>query len=137
MNKTPIEVPKGIEYLSQLEDFELPNGILNKGVPNCGATTLALEDNHRAIICSPRNNLLINKHEQYPDTLLVIDRFSEDAIREYIAKADCPKILVSYDSLPKVARCISDPSKWRVVADEFQYLLSDGTFKSEIGRAHV
>ncbi len=132
MNKTPIEVPKGIEYLSQLEDFELPNGILNKGVPNCGATTLALEDNHRAIICSPRNNLLINKHEQYPDTLLVIDRFSEDAIREYIAKADCPKILVSYDSLPKVARCISDPSKWRVVADEFQYLLSDGTFKSEV-----
>ena len=29
MNKTPIEVPKGIEYLSQIEDFELPNGILN------------------------------------------------------------------------------------------------------------
>ena len=46
MNKTPIEVPKGIEYLSQIEDFELPNGILNKGIPNCGATTLALEDRH-------------------------------------------------------------------------------------------
>lgn len=132
MDKTTIEVPKGIEYLSQLEDFELPNGILNKGVPNCGATTLALEDSHRTIICSPRNNLLINKHEQYPGTLLVIDRFSEDAIREYIVKTDCPKILVSYDSLPKVARCISDPSEWRVVADEFQYLLSDGTFKSEV-----
>ena len=94
MDKTTIEVPKGIEYLSQLEDFELPNGILNKGVPNCGATTLALEDSHRTIICSPRNNLLINKHEQYPDTLLVIDRFSEDAIREYIAKTERPKILV-------------------------------------------
>lgn len=132
MNKTPIEVPKGIEYLSQIEDFELPNGILNKGIPNCGATTLALEDRHKTIICSPRNNLLINKHEQYPDTLLVIDRFREDAIREYIATADCPKILVSYDSLPKVARCIAEPSEWRVVADEFQYLLSDGTFKSEV-----
>lgn len=132
MKKTTIEVPKGIEYLSQLEDFELPNGILNKGVPNCGATTLALEDSHKTIICSPRNNLLVNKHEQYPDTLLVIDRFSEDAIREYIAVSECPKILVSYDSLPKVARCVADSSKWRVVADEFQYMLSDGTFKSEV-----
>ena len=132
MNKTSIKVPKGIEYLSQIEDFELPNGILNKGIPNCGATTLALEDRHKTIICSPRNNLLINKHEQYPDTLLVIDRFREDAIREYIATTDCPKILVSYDSLPKVKKCIAEPSEWRVVADEFQYLLSDGTFKSEV-----
>ena len=84
MIRTDIEIPKNIKYLGEIRNielpygtfdrFELPNGILNKDVPNCGATTLALEDNHKTIICSPRNNLLQNKSEQYPNVLLVIGR---------------------------------------------------------------
>lgn len=61
MIRTDIEIPKNIKYLGEIRNielpygtfdrFELPNGILNKDVPNCGATTLALEDNHKTIIC--------------------------------------------------------------------------------------
>ena len=82
--------------------FELPNGILNKDIPNCGATTIALEDDYKTIICSPRNNLLQNKKDQYPDTLLVIGGVNIDEVKAYIAKTNVPKILVSYDSMYKL-----------------------------------
>ena len=80
MKKEMIKIPANIKYLTEREKFieefgkpfELPNGILNKEIPGCGATTVALTDEHKTIICSPRNELLKNKHEQYPDTLLVI-----------------------------------------------------------------
>lgn len=132
-----IDVPCGINYLNewkntQMLPFELPCGILDKGIPNCGATTLALEDSYKTIVCSPRNNLIVNKHAQHDGTLLVVGRISEDAIRRYLEESALPKILVSYDSLPKVARCIENKSEWRVVVDEFQYLLTDSGFKSEV-----
>lgn len=131
MIKEEIVVPKGISYVNQIEDFQLPNGILNKGITNCGATTLALEDKHKTIICSPRNNLIVNKHEQYGETMLVIGGCKDSDIRKYIESKDVPKILVSYDSFPKVIECIDDKSEWRIVVDEFQYLLADSSFKSE------
>ena len=40
--------------------------------------------------------------------------------------------MVSYDSFYKVAPCIKDNSEWRIVVDEFQYLLSDRGMKSEV-----
>lgn len=135
-------VPDGTSYLNEWKDknghpFELPCGILDKGIPNCGATTLALEDCHKTIICSPRNNLVENKHAQHEGTLLVIGRMSEDEIKRYLSESTLPKILVSYDSLPKVARCIADKSDWRVVIDEYQYLLTDSGFKSEVEKRLV
>lgn len=137
-----LNVPDGISYLNEWKDgngqpFNLPCGILDKGIPNCGATTLALEDSHKTIICSPRNNLVENKHAQHEGTLLVIGRMSEDVIKRYLSESTLPKILVSYDSLPKVARCIADKSDWRVVIDEYQYLLTDSGFKSEVEKRLV
>lgn len=127
-----LTVPTNVNYLSDFKGFELPNGVFNKGITACGATTLAIEDEHKTIICSPRNNLIENKHEQHPNTLLVIGRIPEQKIIEYLNTEPLPKILVSYDSLPKVAKCIADKSGWRVVVDEFQYLLSDSSMKSEV-----
>ena len=51
-----LNVPDGISYLNEWKDgngqpFNLPCGILDKWIPNCGATTLALEDSHKTIIC--------------------------------------------------------------------------------------
>ena len=142
MIRTDIEIPKNIKYLGEIRNielpygtfdrFELPNGILNKDVPNCGATTLALEDNHKTIICSPRNNLLQNKSEQYPNVLLVIGGVNINEVRTYIEQTEIPKILVSYDSIYKLAECIKDTTDWRIVVDEFQYMLADSGFKSEV-----
>lgn len=127
-----IDVPEKVNYLTDWDGFELPNGILNKGATACGATTLAIKDKNKTIICSPRNELLKNKNEQHPETLLVIERCDVKTISDYIKNHELPKILVSYDSFPKVARCIEDKSEWRVVVDEFQYMLSDSGMKSPV-----
>ena len=140
MKKEMIKIPANIKYLTEREKFieefgkpfELPNGILNKEIPGCGATTVALTDEHKTIICSPRNELLKNKHEQYPETLLVIGGVDTKEIETYLQTAELPKILVSYDSVYKLIGCIKYKSDWRVVVDEFQCLLADSSFKSEI-----
>lgn len=140
MKKEMIKIPANIKYLTEREKFieefgkpfELPNGILNKEISGCGATTVALTDEHKTIICSPRNELLKNKHEQYPDTLLVIGGVDTKEIETYLQIAELPKILVSYDSVYKLIGCIKYKSDWRVVVDEFQCLLADSSFKSEI-----
>ena len=140
MKKEMIKIPANIKYLTEREKFieefgkpfELPNGILNKEIPGCGATTVALTDEHKTIICSPRNELLKNKHEQYPDTLLVIGGVDTKEIETYLQTAELPKILVSYDSVYKLIGCIKYKSDWRVLVDEFQCLLADSSFKSEI-----
>ena len=131
-----IKIPSGIRYLSDYirEDgskFELPNGILNKELTGCGGTTLALEDGHKTIICSPRVRLLDNKKAQYPEALLVKGGVYKETITKYLEEVDVPKILVTYDSLGKVISCIEDLKEWRIVVDEFQCLLNDSTFKAD------
>lgn len=149
MEKHVITIPEGIEYLSQLNEadrdiigltldgkqmdkFELPNGICNKVVTACGGTTLALTDEHPTIICSPRIRLIDNKHEQMPDfTFVVKGNVDESDIRKYLSSATIPKLLSTFDSLPKVLRCIEPLENWRVVVDEFHFLLADSGMKSE------
>lgn len=123
----------GIRFLGELENFELPNGILSKGITGCGATTLALTDEYPTIICSPRNELLKNKANQFPNSLLVIGGIKSQAIQHYLDNIETPKILVSFDSFHKLFDFISDKSRYRIVVDEFHYILSDASFKSEVG----
>lgn len=117
-------------------EFELPNGIFNKVVPNCGGTTVALNSRYKYVIASPRKELLFNKHRQNPDTtFLVVGGVSIDAIKDYISKADKPKILVTYDSIYKVVRAIgNDLPNWRLLVDEFQALLTDAIFRNDAVR---
>ena len=42
-----IKVPTTVDYLTNWVGFELPKGILNKGVTGCGATSVAIEDEHK------------------------------------------------------------------------------------------
>ena len=134
MEKISITIKKGVRYLSEIDGFKLPYGIVNKGITDCGATHWALTNGLKEVICSPRNRLLENKHSQHPDSLLVIGGVREEEIRDYMEKALIPKILVSYDSLPKVIRCIptEEYADWNIVVDEFHFLLSDSGLKSEV-----
>lgn len=136
ISKNILKIPSGIHYLSDYvtedgEKFKLPNGILNKELTGCGGTTLALEDDSKTIICSPRIKLLENKKAQYPDTLLVKGGVSSTSIYNYLSIVSKPKILVTYDSLYKVIDCLDNLQEWKVVIDEFQCLLNDSTFKAD------
>ena len=123
------------KYLSDIringECFEMPNGILDKMIPNCGGTTLALEDDKKTIICSPRIRLIENKGEQYPESLIVKGGIKKNQIKKYIESVEIPKILTTFDSFFKIADVISDKEKYHIVVDEFQQILLDANFKSE------
>lgn len=132
MKKYEIKIESGIRYIKDIKDFKFRNGILAKELAGCGATSFALENDEPTIICSPRNELLINKNEQYPNSLLVVGGVYEPEIKNYLEGNTLPKILTSFDSLYKVLACIADKQKWRVIIDEFQCVLSDSSFKSEV-----
>ena len=65
MRKEIINIPSGIKYLSEFKGFELPNGIFNKVLTGCGATTIAIMDKYPTIICSPRKKLIESKVGQH------------------------------------------------------------------------
>lgn len=126
-----IYVPENVEFLTNWNGFELPKGILNKGVTGCGATSVAIEDEHKTIICSPRINLIKNKVAQHEGLLGVFGDVKNDEIMAYLEKTETPKIMVTYDSMPRLAKLIEDKTDWRVVVDEYQYLLIDSGFRSD------
>lgn len=126
-----IKVPTNVNYLTDWVGFELPKGILNKGVTGCGATSVAIRDEHKTIICSPRINLIKNKVGQHEGLLGVFGDVKNDEIMAYLEKSDKPKIMVTYDSMPRLSKLLDDKYDWRVVVDEYQYLLIDSGFRSD------
>jgi hypothetical protein len=126
-----IKVPTNVNYLTDWVGFELPKGILNKGVTGCGATSVAIKDEHKTIICSPRINLIKNKVGQHEGLLGVFGDVKNDEIMAYLEKSDKPKIMVTYDSMPRLSKLLDDKYDWRVVVDEYQYLLIDSGFRSD------
>ena len=67
MNKTIINVPPGIRYISEWEDFNLPNFpcIIDKQVTGCGFTEWVINNQFNMVLSSPRLILLENKAEQH------------------------------------------------------------------------
>ena len=126
-----IKVPVNVNFLNKWAGFELPRGIVNKGITGCGATTLAIEDEHKSIICSPRINLIKNKCQQHKGTLAVYGDVRNSEIEDYLRNSPKPKILATYDSVPRLNALIKDKPDWRIVVDEYQYILIDSGFKSE------
>lgn len=148
MKKQKIFIPSGKRYVSEIKNadgspWELPNGILNKQITGCGATTLALTCQHSFIILSPRIKLIENKHEQMPDTTLMVTGETKDwDIRNYLEEhPDCQKILSTYDSLPRFVRVASQfydqpeervARRYRVLVDEFHVMLRDSAIKADV-----
>ena len=153
MNKININIPDGIQYISEWKDYEIPRGdhfIVDKGVTGCGYTEFCLTNSDNIILCSPRKLLLENKRDQHIDdpNILYLENdikgFNEitdfeTRIVEHIQKClfyHLPvKIMVTYDSLHYVSDflCkINDVGNYIFVVDEFQSIFLDSFFKSEV-----
>ena len=63
MQKTVINVPKGIRFINQWTEFQLQDFpcILDKKIPGCGFTEYCITNNQNIILASPRKILLENK----------------------------------------------------------------------------
>ena len=86
MEKTIINVPKGIRFISEWKEFTLPNYpcIIDKQITGCGFTEWCITNPFNLILTSPRLILLENKADQHKgevfyarndlDEILNIDR---------------------------------------------------------------
>ena len=74
MNKSIIEVPTGIRFMSEWNGFTIPDYpcIIDKKIPGCGFTEYCLTNSEDIILCSPRKLLLENKENQHPGEILYV-----------------------------------------------------------------
>lgn len=104
MNRTKIQVPGGIRYLSQWTDFgkQLPDChfILNKALTGVGATEYFLKNNEKVILCSPRCSLIENKRPKHPDAWIYRD-ISDNASSDGDGKTSKPKKKATFDDIKK------------------------------------
>ena len=153
MKKEYINVEEGIHYLGQKPGFyqqfeHVGNCIVDKVITGCGATTEALVDNVPTILASPRSALLGCKEEsdQFKGKVYLF-RNEEDTyngtkpidlinrMKEYVRSTPVPKILVTYDSFPKVAYGLREMNAFhdfRIIVDEAQALFGDAAFKPNV-----
>lgn len=67
MNITEIKVPAYVRYISQWQDFKLPEypHIMDKQIPGCGFTEYCIRNDQNVILVCPRKTLLQNKKDQH------------------------------------------------------------------------
>ena len=147
MRKIEITIPKGIEYIGQWKEYNIPRGehcIVDKGVTGCGYTEFALMNSDPIVLCSPRKLLLENKSEKhfkdkhfnilYLDGLVLDKMYEvvEDHLNYCKTSGLTPKFLVTYDSTKKIVSCLTRYNvlnDFIFVVDEFQSIFLDSYFK--------
>lgn len=123
------------KFLSEIRGSLPLNCLYNKVRVGCGGTTLALTSNQPYVICVPYVSLADNKVAQQPDNqrwLAVKGGVTKADIQYYLE--DCkeggftPKIIVTYDSLPKVTTMIN-PQDFYILIDEYHILFQQYSFR--------
>ena len=126
--------PKEANYCSDFMQ-DIPLGVVNKRLTGCGMSSVALENNKATVICVPTREIIRNKVAQYPNQRRREDVFGLyggiplAALEAYLQTTRVPKIMVTYDSFPKLLPYIDDD--YYIVVDEFSDLLDDYSYRSE------
>ncbi len=126
-----ILAPKEAQRISDFMQ-EFPNGILNKKETGVGATHLAITNNQAYIICVPTIELIENKMYQHSNLFGVYGSVSKDELDSYLQEVEIPKIMVTYNSLPKLVSWLENPyTTYRIMVDEYHSVLSDYSYRDE------
>lgn len=150
MNKTIVEVPTEIKYLSEWSELDasLPQGkiIVNKIICGCGMTDYYLTNDMPVILASPRRELIVSKtkeprtqHAYYfdrSDTNVDLQT-SKDRLTTYLShpfrsEAFVPKIMCTYDSLKSVIDVLVENGlfdAFTVIGDEMTCIFTDAKMK--------
>lgn len=130
MNVEKITIPSGTKYLSDIME-ELPvNCLFDKGKVGCGGTTLALTNDKPYVIAVPFIPLIESKVAQNSNVFGVTGDTSSLEIKKYLKEAEIPKIMVTYDSLPKVMKYIN-PLDYSLLVDEYHLLFTQYSFRGD------
>ena len=117
---------------------EIPiNCLFDKGITGCGGTHVALTNNKNTIVAVPYISLVKNKVNQHEGKVLgVYGDIDQSEIEHYILTNDLKKIMVTYNSLPRVITTLKqfdyDPYQdFFLLVDEWHVLFNSYVFRKE------
>ncbi|MDT8411899.1 MAG: hypothetical protein RQ875_05520 [Vicingaceae bacterium] len=123
------------EYLSEFIEDLPDNAILNKVLTGCGMTSVALGNDVKYVIAVPFISLIENKQEWCKKKgIKLLAIHSNGAKAKDIAEYTGNKIMVTYDSLRKVATSLEergDIKDWKLCVDESHKLLDSAIFRPD------
>ena len=128
-------IPKDFKYMSEVFNTLPDNSFLCKSVAGVGGTSLAINNSEHYVIAVGSVELIINKSEQHENLIPVYSGVNScdivTAIEGKKLSGQPVKIIVTYDSLPKVVEALgTDVSNTKLLVDELQVLLkASDTFK--------
>lgn len=138
-----IKVPSGIEYISNVpailgkynNDFP-ENTVINKQITGSGGSSLVLTNDVPYVLAVHLIDMIkckVGQADLYPNVLGVYGGVTTEDIKKYVANGG-KKIMVTYDSLPKVREALGDKAKdFKLMVDEFHKLISYlGDFKPTV-----
>jgi len=131
MNTITIKAPSTIKYISdiptikELYNNDLPdNSVIDKQVTGCGGTTLVLTNDQPYIVAVHLKKMIENKVSQHPNVLSVTGDTTASDILIYINSTPIPKIMVTYDSIPKLIDVLGFRTKgFKLLVDEVHCLI--------------
>ncbi len=119
---------------------KMPHGLVDKKIPDIGATTLEINSKRNSIIVFPTKALAYSKHSKHPNTLYVgseikgeKEKVTNQQIEEYLAKDGYKKLLVVADSLGRLLGIIGKNYKdYFLMIDEIDVLQTDNNFRPQL-----
>jgi hypothetical protein len=120
------------EFASEVLDT-IPAGYIDKTLPGCGLSTVALESSTNVILAVPNVELIDNKVSQYPNqrsqhvVFGVKEGITVQDVNDYIESVEVIKIMVTYDSIWKVQHLLD---YCHLIIDESQEILKSQKLKS-------
>lgn len=135
MIKKTFKVDASAKYLSDVISSLPSNCLFDKGKVGCGGTTIALKNNIPYVIAVPFRTLISNKVAQYNGLVFGVDgNTSKKELETYLEAVGTPKIMVTYDSIGKLAGWI-DASKYNLLVDEFHLLFTQYSFRRDAAQS--
>lgn len=128
-------IPENFKYMSEVFNTLPDNSFLCKSVAGVGGTSLAINNSEDYVIAVGSVELIINKSEQHENLIPVYSGVNSydimTAIESKKLSGQPIKIIVTYDSLPKVVESLgADVANTKLLVDELQVLLkASDTFK--------
>lgn len=131
MNTITIKAPTGIKYISDIPEIQskynndLPyNAVIDKQVTGCGGTTLVLTNDQPYIVAVHLKKMIVNKCKQHNNVLSVTGTTTTKEIFDYLKSHTVPKIMVTYDSIPKLVDILGFRTQdFRLLVDEIHCLI--------------
>ena len=125
-----IIISAGTRFLADVMKNLPSNCLFDKGKVGCEGTTIAINDENPTVIAVPFISLIESKVSQHSNLLGVMGGVSNADIEKYLSSTNIPKIMVTYDSLPKVMDAIN-PKYFNLLVDEYHLLFTQYSFRGD------